>query len=103
MVGFGGQPAGGREEPSESAKVDREAVCDPEAGGGGSVQEGESEPGWAGGGWVHDRGVRDRAAGQVVRDLEPDVLGVVCSAAGEGCRGAEAAWRGHADARGADR
>ena len=39
MVGLGGQPAVGREEHSESAEVDREAVCDPEAGGGGSVQE----------------------------------------------------------------
>ena len=30
MVGLGGQPAVGREEHSESAEVDREAVCDPE-------------------------------------------------------------------------
>ena len=43
MVGLGGQPAVGREEPGESAEVDSEAVCDPEAGGGGSVQEGEVE------------------------------------------------------------
>src|ERR1039457_4645333 len=35
----------GWKECSERAEVEGQAVCDPEAGGGGSVQEGESEPG----------------------------------------------------------
>src|ERR1035441_8768522 len=38
----------GWKECSERAEVEGQAVCDPEAGGGGSVQEGESEPGRAG-------------------------------------------------------
>src|SRR5674536_386108 len=68
-----------------------QAVCDLQAGGGRGVQESAGEPGRAGGGWVHDRGVRVRSAEQIVCDVESDVLGQLLSAAGESRRGAETA------------
>src|SRR5664280_3070114 len=91
MARWVNQPKG-REEISEPAGVVRQAVCDPQAGGGGGVQESAGEPGWAGGGRAHDRGVRVRSAEQVVCDVESDVLGKLLPSAGEGRRGTKAAW-----------
>src|SRR6266540_5635552 len=103
MEGSCGQPASGREESCEPTEVDRQAVCDLQAGGGGSVREGKSQPGRTWGGWVHGRGVRVRSAKQVVCDVESDVLGVVFSTSGAGGGDTKTARRGDADARGADR
>src|SRR6266511_1996656 len=103
MEGSCGQPASGREESCEPTEVDRQAVCDLQAGGGGSVLEGKSQPGRTWGGWVHGRGVRVRSAKQVVCDVESDVLGVVFSTSGAGGGDTKTARRGDADARGADR
>src|SRR5664280_2199231 len=92
----------GQEALGEPARVVGQAVCDLQAGGGRGVQESAGEPGRAGGGWVHDRGVRVRSAEQIVCDVESDVLGKLLSAAGESRRGAETAWWWGQDVRGAD-
>src|SRR5664280_204731 len=55
----------GQEALGEPARVVGQAVCDLQAGGGRGVQESAGEPGRAGGGWVHDRGVRVRSAEQI--------------------------------------
>src|SRR5664280_1301599 len=81
----------GQEALGEPARVVGQAVCDLRAGGGRGVQESAGEPGRAGGGWVHDRGVRVRSAEQIVCDVESDVLGQLLSAAGESRRGSETA------------
>src|SRR5664280_1450250 len=81
----------GQEALGEPARVVGQAVCDLQAGGGRGVQESAGEPGRAGGGWVHDRGVRVRSAEQIVCDVESDVLGQLLSAAGESRRGSETA------------
>src|SRR5450756_808367 len=92
----------GQEALGEPARVVGQAVCDLQAGGGRGVQESAGEPGWAGGGRVHDRGVRVRSAEQVVCDVESDVLGKLLPSAGEGRRGTKAAWWWGQDVGGAN-
>src|SRR5215203_6698388 len=93
----------GREEPGERAEVAGQGVSDRQGGGLGSVCEREGEQGRGGGRRAVDRGVRGGSGSESVQDLEPDVLGLLLPAAGEGGGDTEGRRNRGAGARGADR
>src|ERR1700682_772947 len=59
----------------------------------GGLSAGEGQSGCAGGGRGDARAVRRGSEGQSVPDLESAVVGVLLSAAGEGCGDTETPWR----------
>src|SRR5258708_33743461 len=59
----------------------------------GGLSAGEGQSGSAGGGRCDSRAVRRGSEGQSVPDLESTVVGVLLSAAGEGCGDTETPWR----------
>src|SRR3954447_18908441 len=80
-----------REEAREHAKDRRQAVCDPQADGLGGVAAGQGQQGRGRGGRAGSRELRGRSWEQSLQDLEPDELGVVLSASGQGGRDPQAA------------
>src|ERR1022692_3218809 len=78
-----------------------QAVPDQQAGGLGRLDQGEREPGCTWGGRAVHRGVREGPEGQSLQDLEPDVLGDLLPAPGDGGGDPQAAWRRDPRARGA--
>src|SRR5258708_14422100 len=59
----------------------------------GGLSAGEGQSGCAGGGRCDARAVRRGSEGQFVPDLESAVVGVLLSAAGEGCGDTETPWQ----------
>ena len=68
----------------------------------GGLSAGQSQSGRAGGGRGDPRGVRQGSEEQSVQDLEPDVLGVLFSASGDGGGDTQTAWRWDENPWGAD-
>src|SRR3954454_17006847 len=73
-----------REEPGERAEAAGQTVSDREGGGLGSVSTGESQQGCGGSRRSVAGAVRGGPGPESVQDLEPDVVGLLLPAAGEG-------------------
>ena len=71
-----------------------QAVSDLEAGGVGGLDQGEGQSGCTGSGWAVAGGVRGGSEEQPVQDLEPDVVGDLLPAPGEGGGNPEGARAG---------
>src|SRR5690349_607843 len=102
MAGSSDQPGPAWEESRERAEVDRKTVRYLEVGRLAGVSEGQGQSGCAGCGRLQHRGVRERLAGEPLQDLEPDVLGQLFPAAGQGGGDTETAWRRDKSSRRAD-
>ncbi len=78
------------------ARGQGKAVCDPQAGGLGSLQTCGGEPGSGWSGRAVDCGVRGQPIGQPLQALEPAVVGELFSSAGAAGRNSKGEWRDEA-------